>query len=458
MRRRTLLGAGAAGLGLFALPSWARRPRPRPNILFIMADDLGWGDLGCYGRDDVATPAIDGLGRTGMRFTQAYANSAVCSPTRVALITGRYQNRLLVGQEEPLNGDVIGLEPGVATLPRLLKRLGYQTSLVGKWHLGRALKFSPLRHGYDRFWGIRGGGVDYFTHRLRIELPGGTVDQADLWDGDVPVSKQGYLTDLLGDRAVDEVRRMSQRGAPFLLSLHFTAPHWPWETETDAAAAEKVRNIFHYDGGSIETFRRMVAALDRNVGKVLDAIEASGRAGDTIVVFTSDNGGERFSRNWPFSGMKGELLEGGIRTPLLVRWPDRVPAGAVSEQIAISMDWLPTLLDAAGVPPGRFDGESLLPALGDASIESDRILFWRYRAHAQKAARRDRWKYLSIDGREYLFDVVADPQERANRKDAEPAIFGALQSAWAEWNAQMLPYRDSNSHDNREAGALADRY
>ncbi len=464
-RRRALVEAAAAlSMGPALLRAAQRdsgkgKADSRPNFLFIMADDLGWGDLGCYGRDDVATPHLDSLARDGMLFRQAYANSPVCSPTRVGLITGRYQYRLRVGLEEPLGGEVIGLEPGVPTLPGQLKNAGYQTSLVGKWHMGMKDQHNPLRHGYEHFWGIRSGGVDYFVHDSRRVA--GEKPLSDLWDGDTRVEVTGYLTDLIGDRAAREITRMRAEPRPFLLSVHFTAPHWPWESPDDEALARSLTSTMHFDGGNIATYRRMIESLDQNVGRILAALKASGRDDNTIVVFTSDNGGERFAKTWPFNGMKGEVLEGGIRTPLLVRWPGRVARGATSEQVAISMDWVPTFLDAAGVPAesrAPTDGMSLLTALREARV-AERDLYWRYKANDQAALRRGQWKYLRINGTEYLFDVVADPQERGNLRTQFPDRFASLKADWDRWNAGMLAYTDdSASWNNKTLKTLPDRY
>jgi len=457
--RRTVLVGGAAALSL--MPAVLRTAERRPNFLFIMADDMGWADIGCYGRDDVATPNVDSLAREGMKFDHAYANSPVCTPTRVGLITGRYQYRLRVGLDEP-GGVNAGLEPGTATFPQQLRNAGYQTSLVGKWHLGVQDRHSPLRHGYEHFWGIRGGGVDYFTHTLpRPRASDTSPPRPDVWDGDTRVETTGYFTDLLGDRAAREITRMSRDERPFMLSLHFTAPHWPWEGPGDEAVARKLTDAMHFDGGNIATYRQMIESMDRNIGRVLAALKASRRAGDTMVVFTSDNGGERFAKTWPFNGMKGEVLEGGIRTPLLVRWPGRVPRGKTSDQVAISMDWASTFLDAAGVPADArtpTDGISLLPALRESRVV-ERELYWRFKAHEQAALRRGQWKYVRINGTEYLFDVVADPQERGNLRTREPERFETLKTAWEQWNAGMLPYpEDSTSWSNKAQKALVDRY
>ena len=355
-----------------------------PNIVFIMADDLGYADLSCYGRREYTTPNIDRIAERGVRFTQAYANSAVCSATRLALITGRYQYRLPLGLEEPLAGKRdVGLPPDHPTLPSLLRQAGYATTLIGKWHLGTPPLFGPTLSGYDHFWGIRGGALDYFTNLN----PRG---EHDLWDGDVAVHENRYLTDLLGDRAVEVIDAAGHR--PFLLSLHFNAPHWPWEAPGDRAEAERLRGgtLRHYDGGTQRTYARMVQAMDRQIGRVLQALDANGLADNTIVIFTSDNGGERFSDTWPFTGMKTELLEGGLRIPAVICWPDRIPAGTVSDQVTITMDWLPTLLDAAGTTPHPDyppDGISVLPMLtGDVPVVT-RTLFWRYKSNAQRAAR-----------------------------------------------------------------------
>ena len=460
MKRRSFLQAAAAGAAVVATRAWGAEARKRPNFLLIVADDMGWADVGCYGRSDVRTLAIDSLAHDGMKFEQGYANSCVCTPSRVALATGRYQNRLPIGQEEPLtaSAEQVGLDPSEPTLASQLKAAGYQTSLVGKWHLGSLDKFSPIKNGYQHFWGLRGGGVDYFTHSLQL----GSNAKPDTWDGDVPVTEAGYMTDLLGKHAVSEVNRMAAADAPFLLSLHFTAPHWPWEAPEDQAVSAALTDIQHHDGGTIATYRKMIESLDANIAKVLAALEATGKARDTLVMFTSDNGGERFAKTWPFNGMKGELLEGGIRVPLIARWPGRIRAGSVSQQPAITMDFLPTLLAAAGLQPDPSrppDGMSLLNAFDGAEGVTERAFFWRFHAHAQAAARRGQYKYLRMEGTEYLFDVVADPQERANLKAHQAAVFNDLKAAWQKWNTEMLAYTPQNStYDLKSPPVFPDRY
>ena len=410
----------------------------RPNIVFIMADDLGHADVSCNGRRDYTTPNIDRIAERGARLPQAYANSAVCSATRLALITGRYQYRLPLGLEEPLAGKTdIGLPPEHPTLPSLLRAAGYATTLIGKWHLGVLPKFGPLLSGYDHFWGIRSGAIDYYSHK-------NTRGEPDLWDNDTTIEQTGYLTDLLGDRAVDAINAYAKQEKPFLLSLHFNAPHWPWEAPGDQAESTRLEGtrLRHYDGGTQRTYARMVQALDLQVGRVLQALDASGQADNTIVIFTSDNGGERFSDTWPFTGIKTELLEGGLRVPSLICWPARIPAGMVNDQVSITMDWFSTLLEAAGVAPDPAyppDGISLLPMLTGAAPPVSRRLFWRYKSNAQRAMREGDLKYLKIQDNTFLFNVVDDPRERANLKERRADIYARMVADWTAWSMAMLP-------------------
>jgi arylsulfatase A-like enzyme len=253
----------------------------KPNILFILADDLGYADLSCYGRRDFTTPNIDRIAAEGMRFTQAYANSAVCTASRVALITGRYQYRLAVGLEEPLSSRLprkIGFPPDHPTLPSILKKAGYQTALIGKWHLGSLPEFGPLQSGYDQFYGFRAGVLDYFTHKYGPP----STDTEDLWEDDVKIRRTGYLTDLLGSRAVEIFDTYAKSGRPFLISLHFNAPHWPWEAPGDEAEAQRLKSLFHYDGGTQRTYQRMIQQMDLQIGRVLQALDANGAAQNTI--------------------------------------------------------------------------------------------------------------------------------------------------------------------------------
>jgi arylsulfatase A-like enzyme len=423
----------------------------RPNIVFIVADDLGFADLGCYGGRDAefgpVSPVLDGLASKGLRFTQGYANSPVCSPTRFALMTGRYQYRLRGAAEEPINSKsrgstTLGLPPEHPTLPSLLRASGYRTALIGKWHLGYPPSFGPLRSGYEEFFGPMAGGVDYFTH---CDSRG----QHDLWFGEEERADEGYLTDLITARSVDYIDRMgdgAKAGTPFFLSLHYTAPHWPWETRDDEALAQEVKdNLFHLHGGNIHTYRRMIHHMDEGIGQVMTALRRHGLADNTLVVFTSDNGGERFSDNWPLVGGKMDLTEGGIRVPWIAHWPAAIAPGGVSAQQCLTMDWSATLLDAAGAPAETaypLDGVSLLPVLQDAGHSFRRPLHWRMNHRGQRALRDGDWKYLRVDGHDYLFNIPADERERANHAGREPARLAAMRAAWETWNASMPPIPD----------------
>ncbi|MBK6673646.1 MAG: sulfatase-like hydrolase/transferase [Proteobacteria bacterium] len=462
-RRQILLGGTAAGLsaGLAGAlapgdATAAQGPAARPNIVWIMADDLGFADVGFTGQRAFATPNIDRIAREGLFLRQSYSNSAVCSATRTGLITGRYQYRLRVGLEEPIAAPDESLVLPVAhpTLPSLLRTAGYRTSLVGKWHLGISAQAGPVQSGYESFYGIHPGAADYFRHSQADNVGGAN----DLKEGSSSSEDKGYLTDLFTRRAVRDIGMTRTDRRPLLLSLHYTAPHWPWEGPEDEAVAATIKDIQHRDGGNLEIYKRMVLAMDRGVGQVLAALESAGIARNTIVIFTSDNGGERFSDTWPFVGQKSELLEGGIRVPFFLRWPGRVAAGSRSEQVNISMDWVPTLLAAAGTAPDPAfpsDGLDLLGVVTGREPVKPRSLYWRYKFAEQAALRDGDWKYLKIGRNEQLFNLARDERERANQAEREPARFAAMKQQWAAWNATMLPYpAGSYSHPN----TAIDRY
>lgn len=422
----------------------------RPSFLFILADDLGYADLGCYGGRPAlsgapfasCSPSLDRLAREGLRFTHGYANSSVCSPTRFALMTGRWQHRLRGGADEPIRsntrGDAtLGLPPAHPTLPSLLRDAGYATALVGKWHLGYLPHFGPIRSGYQEFFGSLSGGMDYFTHR-------DTAGRHDLYDGETETHPTGYLTDLISDRAVDFIARKG--AAPFLLSVHYNAPHWPWLTREDEAEARRIEKLYHFDGGSVVTYLTMIRQMDEGIGRILKALTKARAARDTVVVFTSDNGGERFSDTWPLVGKKMDLLEGGIRVPYIVRWPAKVRPGRVTAQPAITMDWVATILAAAGVAPHPdypLDGVSLLPVLRNPSKTFARELYWKMLYRHQQALRAGDWKYLSVEGDEFLFNLAADPRERANLARRDPGRLAAMRARYRAWDDALPKHPDA---------------
>jgi len=451
--KTTALGSLAFAAGLDDVFGQSRTAPP--NIIYIMADDMGYADVSCYGRPDMKTPSVDAIAARGVRVLQGYANSAVCTATRTALITGRYQYRLRLGLEEPLSvgNQVVGLPPAHPTLPSQLKKAGYSTALVGKWHLGFLPDYGPLKSGYDHFYGFRSGGIDYYRHE-------GTDHKPDFWDDDLPIEKVGYATDLFGDRAVDVINQFARANKPFFVSLHFNAPHWPWEAPGDQQEAERLksRDLAALDSGTQKTYREMIAAMDTQIGRVLKALDDHRLTSNTIVIFTSDNGGERFADTWPFTGRKMELLEGGLRIPSIISWPARLPQGRTSDQVSISMDWMPTLLAAAGgVPDPAYpmDGINLLPMLTGAPIQP-RTLFWRFKGNAQRAIRDGDMKYLKMRENTFLFNVVSDPMERANLKERQPEVFERLENKWLQWNATMLPELEESRTGGNDGAAWAD--
>jgi len=459
------VGGIAAGLGAAACANGANYQAPsvsssEPNIVFIMADDLGYADLSSTGSKHIRTPHIDSIARKGLFFNQGYASSAICSPTRTALLTGCYPYRFSVGLEEPLISSIavaakLGAPRGVPTIANELKTHGYDTALLGKWHLGFPPEFTPMMFGYEHYFGIAGGAADYFRHGA---VRGGVDRGTGLFSGDEEIQRVGYLTDLLGDEAVAYVGRSTSD--PFFLSVHFTAPHWPWEGPDDLQVSQEMRDYFHRDGGTLETYKAMVESMDDNVGKILSALSARGKLDNTIIVFTSDNGGERFSDTWPFTGVKGELLEGGIRVPLFVQWPGQIDPGTHTNQVMTSMDFLPTFMGLLGAPVSQkeqLDGMDLSRQVLNREPVISRDLFWRFKANNQAAIRSGDWKYLRLGSKEHLFNLADDPRERAQLKDLYPEKFAELKRQYAEWDAAMLPYSESTRTEDVK-DFYADRY
>lgn len=441
--RRAFVAGALAGALLARTPgSSLATPKERPNVLFILADDLGWGDLSCYGRPDYRTPNLDRLAQQGVRFTNAYSAAPVCTPTRCAFITGRYPARARVGLEEPIIArkqlgervKTVGLPPEHPTIASLLKGNGYDTALVGKWHLGYLPEYGPNRHGFNEFFGILSGAGDFFTHKDPAGAP-------DLYEDLVPVERAGYMTDLLTERAIQYITRPRKR--PFYLSLHYTAPHWPWEGAEDEQVSRRLKGGYDgfTSGGSLKVYASMMKSLDDGVGRVMKALDDARLDRNTLVIFTSDNGGERFSYNWPFTGKKFDLREGGIRVPAIVRWPGVVPAGHTTNQAAITMDWTTTIMATTQTkadPNYPLDGDDLLPIMRGTRPVYDRAFFWRTRN--QDAARSGKWKYLREGKEEYLFDLSVDEREQADFKEENQDTLQRLRAEFKKWQSQVLPY------------------
>jgi N-acetylgalactosamine-6-sulfatase len=411
----------------------------KPNIVLLFADDLGWGDLSSYGAPDVATPHIDSIGKAGVRFTQFYSNAPECTPSRAALLTGKYPQRFgglecaigvgNVGRYDEAEwlqkrGE-LGLPADGSTLPQLLRNAGYETACFGKWHLGYEDKFLPRRHGFQKYFGILGGGADYFRH---VEQSGGKY----LFDDEKPVDRAGYLTDLFADGAR---AWLAGRRNPYFLYLPFNAPHAPYQGPGDAA-----QPLANWNRGPRGTYASMIERMDYQVGRVLEAIRKSGQENNTIVAFLSDNGGTGVGRNVPLRGGKSSVWEGGIRVPCLMRWPGVIQPGSSTAQAAANMDLTATFLDAAGIrASASLDGSSLRKVLSGAAQPFSRDLLWRYKRAKtrRKAVRSGDWKYMWDDGEEMLVNLAEDPGESRNLLASAPDRAVRLRSLLRDWEERV---------------------
>ncbi|HSU27161.1 MAG TPA: sulfatase-like hydrolase/transferase [Chitinophagaceae bacterium] len=406
----------------------------RPNIIYIMTDDMGYGDLSGYGRKDYSTPNLDKLASQGVKFTNAYAAAPVCTPTRTAFMTGRYPARTPIGLLEPLTptkkDSAYGLSAGYPSIATLMKEKGYETVLIGKWHLGFLSVHSPLKNGFDYFFGIHTGAADYISHT-------GDEHVYDLFENDKPVYVDGYLTELFTQKAIDFIKQKHQK--PFFLEVAYNAPHWPWQGPGDKAYPDTASMK---SGGSPAIYTAMMKSLDDGVGMIMKTLEEENLAKNTIVIFTNDNGGERYSDNGGFSNAKFTLWEGGIRVPAFVRWPGKIKAGMITKQIAITMDWTATILALAGAkadPNFPLDGIDLMPVMRGKIEFISRILYWRVsQRNQQKAMREFNMKYLQDEKGEYLFNVNTDPQEKNDLKLSMPKIFEFLKNKYAQWEKTVL--------------------
>ncbi len=412
----------------------------RPNVLLIIMDDMGYGDLGSYGVDDIKTPNIDRLARDGVRLTDCYANGPVCSPTRTGLITGRYQQRVKIERalSNPDRDAGFGLAPTDTSLPRLLKQNGYATALIGKWHLGWKREQGPNAHGFDLFFGFLSGATNYYTHKSGN-------GESDLYENTTPVERPGYLTDLITEWAL---KFLDATTGPFFMEVAYNAVHWPFQTPGLPPEAHEVKDYFQEapdtPPATRDQYRRMLERADEGIGQILDALERRGAAANTLVIFTNDNGGEWLSRNAPFFHRKATLWEGGIRVPCIMRWPGHLPKAAASAQAAMTMDLTASILAAThtSTPPDyKPDGINLLPMLQGASPVVARRLFWRFAASNQKAVRDGDWKLLIDAGKYLLFNVKHDPGERQDRAKDRPDLVRTLVQAIAAWEADVGPPR-----------------
>ena len=443
MDRRRFMQYSAAALaaGGLGAPMWPRNARgaqtgalpggDKPNIVLIFVDDLGYGELGCQGNTDIPTPRIDELAAGGVRFTQGYVTAPVCSPSRAGLLTGRYQQRFghefNPGKADRESGQ-FGLPLDQVTFADHLKALGYATGVVGKWHLGNEEEYFPTRRGFDEFFGFLSGANDYFHKKKRRK-------GKPIMRGEDEVIEKEYLTDAFAREAESFIDRHA--GSPFLLYLSLNAVHKP--LQADQARLDK---FAHIQNEKRRKFAAMTDAMDQCTGRVLDRLRALGLEDNTLVAFISDNGGpttKTTSGNGPLNGFKGQVLEGGIRIPFMMKWPGVLPSGDVYETPVSTLDMLPTMLDAAGrgEPPG-IDGVSLLPFLtGERKGAPHPNLFWRI--GAQHAVRAGDWKLVQLKkGGPKLFDLFTDVGETNDLAASRPDKLKELKALFDDWNASNV--------------------
>ena len=447
MNKRFWLAAAVAVATVCCTHEVAVAQTRPPNVLIIVADDMGYADIGVHGSRDIPTPNIDSLAAGGTRFTNAYVSGPYCSPTRAGLMTGRYPQRF--GHEfnmgvGPLQRDH-GLPLSERTLADRLKAAGYRTALFGKWHLGSAERFHPMSRGFDEFFGFLGGAHSY------LDPMSGGPDP--LLDGRNPVQQTAYLTDALADRAADFIRRNAAR--PFFLYLAFNAVHTPMH-----ATDKYLARFSHIADGQRRTYAAMLSAMDDGIGRTIAALRAANLEENTLIIFFSDNGGPTMegttvngSRNTPLKGSKRQTWEGGIRVPFIIRWKGHLPERKTEARPIIQLDVLPTVMSAAGVPPQRdwhLDGVNLLPFLtsSDAGTPHE-ALYWRLGDHM--AIRMGDWKLVKthegplgndpsvlsdLSGAE-LYNLAEDIGEARNLAASRPDKVRELSEAWQRWNRQL---------------------
>lgn len=444
--------------------------KTQPNLVIIYTDDLGYGDLGCFGSEEISTPHLDALADSGVRMTDWYSNSPVCSPSRAALLTGRYPHktgvsRVLAGKRAKRGSgkeSTPGLPASEKTIATLLKPHGYKTAMFGKWHLGVAEDCRPNAHGFDEFFGFLAGCVDYYSH---IYYHGGWRDinpVHDLWHNDREVWCNGrYFTELVTEKAVDFIERGSDQ--PFLLYVPYSAPHYPMH------APKSYLDRYPELPPDRRIMAAMISALDDGVGSIVNALKASGEYENTMIFFSSDNGPSREARNWLdgnedhyyggtagiFRGHKGSIYEAGIREPTIMSFPGRIPPGQVCGQVAAMFDVLPTFFDFAGLDlPSdlQIDGKSVVQTVTEGLDSPHRQLFWEYAA-SQTAVRQGKWK-LTVNGRDdnkaglqprdpdlpeqvHLTDLIADPGERTDLSDQYPEVGAQLLRDLRSWSEEL---------------------
>lgn len=433
--RRTFLSGLGGGMLSSSLPIGAEQRKP--NIVIIMADDLGYGDLSCYGNTRIHTPHLDIMAANGVRFTDFHSNGVVCSPTRAGLMTGRYQQRCQVpGVITAKNHRDHGLPLNEITFAELLKKHGYSTGIFGKWHLGYLPKYSPIEQGFDEFRGFVSGNVDYISH----------IDQtgvSDWWRDQTLVPEEGYSTHLITQHAVDFIER--KKNNPFCLYVAHEAPHYPFQTPDDPAD-RTIGSNFSVHGSRQDkaaAYKVMVEEMDKGIGQIIETLHNNNLENDTFVFFLSDNGGiDKLGNNGTLRGSKGRVWEGGHRVPAIAYWPGSIQIGQVCHETAISLDVFPTITELVGIDPPNdrpIDGKSILPTLLNQQKMTKKPLFWKY--NNQKAMRDEKWKMvISKQGNTEqieLFDLTEDLEEQNNLVDLNSKLANHMKLELKKWEQEV---------------------
>ena len=439
MNRREFIKFAIGGAAAVVMPNYgcsigasSKATVERPNIILIMADDLGYGDISCYGSKKIRTPNIDALARGGLKFTDYHSNCPVCSPTRAALLTGRYQQRCgIEGVVTAAKHRHTGMALEEVTFAEVLKRRGYTTGIFGKWHVGYNVEFNPAKQGFDEFIGYVSGNVDYHSH----------IDQAgfdDWWKNLQKIPEEGYCTDLISKHGVDFIER--HKDGPFCLYLPHEAPHYPYQGRQDPperlsgggkGKKAKGREI-------ARAYKEMVEVMDEGIGRIVETVRRLGLERKTFIFFCSDNGATKNGSNGVLAGYKGSLWEGGHRIPAVAYWPGKIKAGTTTDQTVLGMDLFATMVSIAGAKPPenlKLDGVDLLPMLTEGAILPERMLFWRYRKI--KAARKGPWKLLIQGSQSKLYNLSEDLGEKENLAKDRPDIVKALEDELAAWEQEV---------------------
>jgi len=450
MTRRSLIQLS----GTAPMAAWSQLAS-RPNIVLIVADDLGYSDLGCFGNQEVHTPHLDRMASEGVRFTDFVVSWPACTPSRSTILTGRYPQRnglydmirnnevnykhVFTEEEYAVSPEMtLGLDVREVVTGRVMKSAGYATGVIGKWDSGRAKRFLPLQRGFDFFYGFANTGIDYFTHE-RYGVP-------SMFRGNKRIKEEGHATDLFRREALRFIDE--NRTRPFFLYLPFNAPHMA-STFDKAAVQETPEWLGKYKGRKNAAYLALISHLDDAVGSVMERLRRHGLENNTLVIFTSDNGGSRQEMNTPLRGGKATMWEGGLRVPMIAHWPGRIPRGLVSTEFVSTAEFLPTFAAVGGAATPncvKLDGFNMLPVLEGKAKSRRTEFFWQRRS--EKAARAGEWKWIESERGGGLFNLSTDIGEKNDLSREKPDVLARVKDRWAAWRKEMNeseprgPFRD----------------